>query len=265
MTKQTQRHFTVECVYVREGSLRGERDGGVLVNSSTCLSFRDVSRSSCLWLPHIRVARVRTPNMYVLCCEKPHVPNACWHVLYRSELLLITLASQSIMCYSVHIIAPFLDDLHNIAEKRCLYLELEAFNLLTVSANSLGTQCCKTVWICVGECLWSWVSLWKQACMNFLVCWCKYFLGCACGVCGSECVNPCRTYLLVRGACGWGGKPSALVGRTGIKTDYSKAAQWSHSLSSEYGFCLWRLTGLYWSALTCIGSVWSVLFGQLWP
>lgn len=79
-------------------------------------------------------------------------------------------------------------------------------------------------------------------------------------VCGSECVNPCRTYLLARGACGWGGKPSALVGRTGIKTDYSKAAQWSHSLSSEYGFCLWRLTGLYWSVLTCIGSVWSVLF-----
>lgn len=33
MTKQTQRHFTVKCVYVREGSLRGERGGGVLVSS----------------------------------------------------------------------------------------------------------------------------------------------------------------------------------------------------------------------------------------
>lgn len=40
-------------------------------------------------------------------------------------------------------------------------------------------------------------------------------------------------------------------------TDYSKAAQSSHSLScSEYGCCSWRLTGLYWSS-----QVWFVLLG----
>lgn len=108
----------------------------------------------------MRVARLQTPNMYVLSCEnhtfQMHVDT------HRPELLFMKLASQAtkvrdknqpVMCYSVHIIASFLDDLHNDAEERCLYLEFEASNLLTASANSLGTQCCKTVRICVGECL----------------------------------------------------------------------------------------------------------------
>ena len=71
----------------------------------------------------------------------------------------------------------------------------------------------------------------KTAMYEFMVYWCKCYLVCVCVcvcVCGSECVNPCQTYLLallVRGACGQGGTQSALVGRTGIKRDYSKAAQ----------------------------------------
>lgn len=102
----------------------------------------------------------------------------------------------------------------------------------------------------------------KTSMYEFLVYWLKHHLGCV-GVCSSECGNPCRTYLLpmlVRAACGWGGTQSALVGRTGIKTDYSKAAQWSHSLSSEYGYSLWRLTGLCWSAMTGINLVSFNLF-----
>ena len=86
-------------------------------------------------------------------------------------------------------------------------------------------------------------------CINVCVCVCVCVFVCVC-----ECVNPGQTDLLavlVRGACGQGGTQSALVGRTGIKTDYSKAAaQLIPSLScSEYGRCLMRLTGLYWSVL----------------
>lgn len=72
-----------------------------------------------------------------------------------------------------------------------------------------------------------------------MLCWC---VGVRAHTRVCVCVKPCQTYLLallVRGACVWGGTQSALVGRTGVKTDYSKAAQWSHSLSSEYGSCLW--------------------------
>lgn len=39
MTKQTQRHFPVNCVYVREGSLDGARADRVLVRSQTCWKF----------------------------------------------------------------------------------------------------------------------------------------------------------------------------------------------------------------------------------
>lgn len=51
-----------------------------------------------------------------------------------------------------------------------------------------------------------------------------------------------------------GGTQSALVGRTGIKTDYSKAAQLLLSLSC-YDCCLWRLvcTGQYWSGFGYFG------------
>lgn len=104
-----------------------------------------------------------------------------------------------------------------------------------------------------------------QACMNS---WCiaANSIRCVCmcvRVC--ECVNPCQTYLLaplVRGACGWGGTQSALVGRTGMETDYSKAAQWSHSLSCECGQCLRRPTGLRWSVPARIGQACS---RQHWP
>lgn len=70
-----------------------------------------------------------------------------------------------------------------------------------------------------------------------------------------------------RAMCGWGGTQRALVGRTGIKTDYSKAAQWSHSLSSEYGCCLWKLAGLYWLEIVSAGLYWfgliSFVLGNL--
>lgn len=103
-------------------------------------------------------------------------------------------------------------------------------------------------------------ELVKTGAYEFPVCRCKHYLVCV-HVCGLECVNPCQTYLLavlVRGACGWGGGvQSALVGRTGIKTDYSKAAQWPHSLSSEYGHCL--CMGANWSEVECAGLYWSGL------
>lgn len=132
-----------------------------------------------------------------------------------------------------------------------------------------------------GVCVWSYEWAGETGVYEFPVCWCKHYLVCV-HVCEFECVNPCQTYLLavlVRGACGWGGAQSALVGRPGIKTDYSKAAQWLHSLSSEYGHCLcmganWsevECAGLYWSGLVWSPSLWDTLawfsrlyFGQIW-
>lgn len=81
-------------------------------------------------------------------------------------------------------------------------------------------------------------------------------------MCGSECVNPCQTYLLallVRGACGQGGTQSALVGRTGIKTDYSNAEQ--------SAWAALNIAAVYGEWLVCTGLVWFVLFwsGLLWP
>lgn len=79
----------------------------------------------------MKVAHLQTPDKYVLSAAKNHMK---MHVdMYQPGLLFMKTAPQAVkserdeinmpvLCYSAHIFAPFLDDLHNDAEERDVYI-----------------------------------------------------------------------------------------------------------------------------------------------